>query len=223
MDPNKRGSRAMGTAILLTIAGGFLDSYTYFVRDGVFANAQTANIIKLAIAIAEGNRERYLFYLFPILAFAAGVWLSLYLEGKTENLPRRGVLLIEIGLMILISFLPTRTNLNIIANILVSFLTAMQMQAFQIFHRQGMATTVATGNLRKAVECLYNGIHEHDREQFKVSSKFFFILLVFTFGVYLGTIVSKQYGQQAILFPAILLALAFIYITIVSNRNKKSI
>ena len=47
------GSTRLETAVLLTLCGGYLDAYTYFVRGGVFANAQTGNIIKLGIQMVK--------------------------------------------------------------------------------------------------------------------------------------------------------------------------
>lgn len=61
---------------LLTVVGGFLDTYTYLSRGGVFANAQTGNIVLLGLSLAQGNYEMLLHYLIPILAFAAGVMVT---------------------------------------------------------------------------------------------------------------------------------------------------
>ena len=63
-------SQRMRIAYLLTMVGGFLDAYTYFERGGVFANAQTGNIVKLGIALSNGARDAYLAYLMPICARA---------------------------------------------------------------------------------------------------------------------------------------------------------
>ena len=41
------------TGLLLAGAGGFLDAYTFVGRGGVFANAQTGNIVLLAVAAGE--------------------------------------------------------------------------------------------------------------------------------------------------------------------------
>ena len=37
---------------LLAAIGGFLDSYTYIARGGVFANAQTGNLVLLGLRLA---------------------------------------------------------------------------------------------------------------------------------------------------------------------------
>lgn len=45
--------------------------------------------------------------------------------------------------------------MNTIANALVSFMVAMQMETFKTFSGQAMTTTVSTGNYRKLIEFLY--------------------------------------------------------------------
>ena len=41
------------TGIILSVVGGFLDAYTYIARGGVFANAQTGNIVLFGIECAH--------------------------------------------------------------------------------------------------------------------------------------------------------------------------
>ena len=53
--PTIQRSETLGLAVLLALAGGLLDAYTYLCRGGVFANAQTGKIVLLAIRAAEGN------------------------------------------------------------------------------------------------------------------------------------------------------------------------
>ena len=222
MKPDQRGSRTFLTAVLLSLTGGYLDAYTYFVRGGVFANAQTGNVIKLGIALAQKQWVHTLEYLLPIAAFMIGVFLSMLVEdaaGKKEKVySRRAVLAIEIACMLVIAFLPQTEVCNVIANTLVSLLCAMQMQTFQIFRKQGIATTVATGNLRKAVECLYLAAIKNDRSQLKVSLSFMGIILLFITGVITGTVVSSRTGTISILIPALLLTAAILHITNVYRK-----
>ena len=61
------------TGLLLAGAGGFLDAYTFVGRGGVFANAQTGNIVLLAVAAGERHWPAALLHVPPILAFMLGV------------------------------------------------------------------------------------------------------------------------------------------------------
>ena len=57
--------------------------YTYITRGGVFANAQTGNIVLMGINLAKGDFERVVHYVVPILAFALGILLSEIISQTT--------------------------------------------------------------------------------------------------------------------------------------------
>ncbi|MBR1828406.1 MAG: DUF1275 domain-containing protein, partial [Atopobiaceae bacterium] len=108
-------SQRMRVAYLLTLVGGYLDAYTYFERGGVFANAQTGNIVKLGIALANGARDLYLRYLIPIVAFSVGLLTALaikeYLEARELRLVRRSVLAAEIVGLAVVGLIPLNEEL----------------------------------------------------------------------------------------------------------------
>ena len=81
---------------LLAVVGGFLDAYTYIARGGVFANAQTGNIVLMGMNLAEGRWLDAFACFIPIFAFACGVfgdgwirrlWLTGPLAENTTLLP----------------------------------------------------------------------------------------------------------------------------------------
>lgn len=67
---SKQMSESIKLGVILAIAGGFMDAYSYMCRGKVFANAQTGNILLLGINISERNWHMALHYLVPVLAFA---------------------------------------------------------------------------------------------------------------------------------------------------------
>ena len=50
-------SESLQIMFILTLIGGFLDSYSYVTRGGVFAFAQTGNLVLLSINICYGNLD----------------------------------------------------------------------------------------------------------------------------------------------------------------------
>ncbi len=58
-------------AVVLTLANGFIDAYTYLARGGVFANVQTGNVIFFAINLIQRHWASSFSRLWPILAGAA--------------------------------------------------------------------------------------------------------------------------------------------------------
>lgn len=212
-----KGSTRLETAVLLTLCGGYLDAYTYSVRGGVFANAQTGNIIKLGIQIVNGDLSACIRYLIPIGAFILGVIIAiairLYMEKNDLHVIRRGVLLTEMAALAVVSFIPEAEEYNLLANTLVSFACAMQMEAFGSFVNQPIATTVSTGNLRKLVEYLVKGFYEKDKEAFKIAGIYFLIISLFILGVIFGTLCSDYMGIHSVWIVIIMMFMAFIVIT----------
>ena len=134
MHNERQMSDSFYLALLLTLSGGFLESYTYISRDKVFANAQTGNMIKLAMGITDLNVQEVFRYSLPIIAFVIGIVISCILRDRyKENKKvhwRQIVLVIEMLILVSVSLIPIG-NLNFIANIFVSLICAMQYEAFK--------------------------------------------------------------------------------------------
>ncbi len=102
-------SESLPVGLLLALAGGILDSYTYLNRGQVFATAETGNLVLLGIHLAQGELGRVLSCLFPILAFALGVLTT---EGLRRRLSsgrvhwRQPILAAECLVILVVSFLP---------------------------------------------------------------------------------------------------------------------
>ena len=73
MHREKQMSDSYLIGALLAVAGGFLDAYTFLCRGGVFANAQTGNIVLLGVNLASGRWEEAITYLMPVSAFFFGI------------------------------------------------------------------------------------------------------------------------------------------------------
>ena len=56
-------SESFRLATILALTGGFMDAYSYLMRGGVFANAETGNIVLMGISLAQGEWQRALYYL----------------------------------------------------------------------------------------------------------------------------------------------------------------
>lgn len=199
-------------AAILSVTGGFLDAYTYISRGGVFANAQTGNFCFLAIALVDGDILSATRYLFPILAFVLGTLLAESLRRRLMRLRalhwRQVVILLEIALLFIVALLPSAAN-NL-ANLLVSFLCAVQGQTFRKFLGNTFASTMCTGNLRSASEHLSRYVTNGDPALRRKSLRYFGVDLLFVCGVMLGVWCTKRFLCSAALVCVALLTAAFI-------------
>ena len=64
-------------------------------------------------------------------------------------------------LAFVVGFIPN--NLDWLANMLVSFVCAMQVQSFRKVHGNAYASTMCIGNMRSGMQYLYTGLHTKDR------------------------------------------------------------
>ncbi|MBU5668808.1 DUF1275 domain-containing protein [Peptoniphilus sp. MSJ-1] len=195
----------------MTLAGGFQDAYSYILRGGVFANAQTGNIVLLFKNIIDLNLSGIISYIVPIFSFILGIYVAVIFEHKfkDKNLHwRQFIIMFEIIIMIIVAIIPQ--SHNNIANALLSFSCAMQVNAFKKIYGLNFASTMCIGNLRSATENLCNYHITGKRENLENAKKYYAVILIFGLGAGLGYIMSSFMGLKAIVVTAVLLLIAFI-------------
>ena len=193
-------SEAMSTGIFLTLSGGFQDAYTYYTRGKVFANAQTGNIILLGHNAMNGDFTDAFRYLVPVLAFAGGIYISEVIRGIYREYGklhwRQIVVVLEILLLFVGGFLPQ--SMNMAANILVSFVCAMQVEAFRKMKGSAYASTMCIGNLRSATEMLYRYRHTKEKGCLEKCLRYYGVILVFGIGAALGSFMTSLFEERTI-------------------------
>lgn len=208
---NRQMSESFLIAALLSISGGLQDVYTYIARDHVFANAQTGNIVLLSTNICERNWSSVLRYAVPVLFFMLGVAASILIRRFFQNLQRfhwrQIVVLIEILLLFAVGFLPEQFNL--LANALVSFSCAMQVQAFRKVNSYAYASTMCIGNMRSGVEALCDYTQTRDIHTLYKSSHYFGVIFLFACGAAIGSSLIPPLGMHAIWISCVLLLISF--------------
>ncbi len=201
------------TGVLLALAGGYLDAYTYISRGGVFANAQTGNIVLMGINAVEGDYKKALYYVFPIVAFIIGVFLTELIKSKYKQNNklhwRQLVITAEIIMLTIVGFISTG-KYNVLATIIISFVCSMQTKGFRKINGNAVSTTMCTGNLRSASELFYAGIKEKKKKLIIDSLQYFGIIAFFIAGGALGTLLTIGFSTQSIFFVCIIFIIEFL-------------
>jgi len=204
-------SESFLTAAFLSVSGGLQDAYTYISRGNVFANAQTGNIVLLSQHICQRDFQAFLHYLIPLMFFAFGVAAAELIRQGYQNARRihwrQLVLIIEIGLLFLVGFLPSAWNL--LANAMVSFACAMQVQAFRKVNSYAFASTMCIGNLRSGMESLCAYHQTHNKHILYKALHYFGVIFLFAFGAGLGSRLILLCGLRTIWTSCALLLVSF--------------
>lgn len=209
MQKNNEMSKSFAAGALLAFVGGYLDAYSYLIRDGVFANAQTGNIVLLGINIAQNNFDKVPHYVIPVASFALGILAAELIKSKFRYAKsihwRQIVVLAELILLAVCAFIPNGIY-NSAVNVVISFVCALQVEAFRVISGNSVATTMCTGNLRSATELLFLGIKDKSRQLILKSLTYYAIIFIFVFGAVLGALITNCIAEPAVLICCVVLA-----------------
>lgn len=215
-------SDSFRAAVFIILSGGFQDAYTYICRGEVFANAQTGNIVLLSTALFQREWHTMIKYLIPVFAFLIGTAVAELIHIKLKTYEkihwRQIILIIEIVLLFAVGFLPSTAEA--IANALVSFVCALQVQTFHKVRGHAYASTMCIGNLRSGMEALCAYFRVHDKAILKKAITYFGVILVFGIGAGLGSAVTLALGYKAIWISCLLLFVSFFMMFVPDGKAK---
>ena len=179
--------------ILLMLSGGFMGAYSYYLKGGVFANAETANLLILALNAANGDWQRMVSVLIPITTFFIGTFLS---ELLSDRLKRRWPSLLLVGemlLLALLSFLPQSTPFTIY-HVAIALISSMQYNTF----RQARGVQLST---------LFCTLKDGDRGALRKSMYHIGMILTFVLGALSCALASRILGTHTLVLGVIPLAI----------------
>lgn len=223
MKCSRQMSESIELGIILAMAGGFMDAYSYMCRDQVFANAQTGNMLLLGISISKQDWPAAVRYLFPVLAFAAGIaiadWVRICMREKTYLHWRQIAVLCEAAVLTAIAFIPQEYNLA--ANSITSLACGIQVESFRKIHGNVIATTMCIGNLRSATSNISDYWHCKSKESLLKGLLYYAIIVCFIVGAVIGNLFVERFFEKSILAAAALLFVAFVMMFIKKENYEK--
>lgn len=186
---------------LLIMTAGMMGAYTFNLRGGVFSNAQTANVVLMAIAFSKKNIWHGFYFLLPISAYLLGTILSEILPNpiKKIHLFRWDTLLIMFEMIILfaVGLIPITVS-NHVVQIVINFVCAMQHNTFRQAESIPMATTLCTNHLRQFGVWGVKYIKDKDKSSLLRQKRHFFMICFFFLGGFLETIACNIFKEKAI-------------------------
>ena len=202
-------ARTLWFALLLTLANGFMDAHTYYVRGGVFANVQTGNVVFFAIDASERRWGEAMAHVWPILAFIVGVGLAVIVKsGRVERVvphPLRWAMAVQVVALVVIGFVPA-TVVHSYVTVPIAFLAAIQIGLFRNVGDLAYMPVATTGNLMRFVETGYDGFVEGHAFSRRACGIYGTLILAFAGGALLGAFASRELGVRAVWVAAAIIA-----------------
>jgi uncharacterized membrane protein YoaK (UPF0700 family) len=193
-------ARTQRLIMLLGLAGGYLDAFTFVAHGGVFANAQTGNVVLLGVAAAHGDAAGAVRHVPPLIAFVLGVAAAETLThprvAPLTRRPMRVALVIEAAVLLAVGVIPTPVASTAVV-LAVAFVAALQNATFGTVREWPVNTTMTTGNLRTAARATYRAVFRRDAGAGQQARTFGLVVLSFLVGAGIGALVAELVGNMA--------------------------
>jgi uncharacterized membrane protein YoaK (UPF0700 family) len=195
-------------AVLLSIAGGYLDAFTWLAHDGVLANAQTANVVLLGVYAAQGQWSQAWLHLPPIGAFVLGVAAAVHLRRYIGDAHKVVLLSLIVEITVLVTVMMLHLHLpNVAGTLGISFSAALQTTSFTRVEGSTYSSVMTTGNLRQSVVAFLAALERNgERRGFRQGIVFASLCLSFGLGAALGAVATIRLNSTALAVPITLLA-----------------
>lgn len=200
---------------LLMLVAGFYGGYAMLVRGGAFSNAQTGNIVVLAIALGSGNIWKALYYVIPFAAYLLGTVISELLLNRDRRLGKMrwgtSLILIQLLMVALMGFIPAAAP-HQICQIIINVICAMQFNTFRQAEGIPITTTFCTNNVR-LMGVYMAGLFRKDNDKKEQRSKLLFyteMVAYFALGVLISTVACRAVSTYAIWLLLIPLSVLFV-------------
>ncbi len=185
--------------LLLMFSGGIMGAYSYVMKGGVFANAQTANCLLLGLSAAKGNWNYFVTLLFPITTYFMGSVLSEIMERLLKNQWEIIEIILAVILLAIVGILPS-TCPFVCSHILITLVSAMQYNTFKKSYGSAMSTVFCTAHIRQAGVNLANSIMDNDKLVFLRFLAHLIMVLIFIFGAFMTALLCKKFQEYTIFF-----------------------
>ena len=202
-DASATEHRAVGSlpsAVLLAMTGGSLDAFIYLNHGHVFAAAMTGNGVLLGVSILHHDYLQAVRHLLPIFGFLIGVFLANLLDKTLRHHAVTVGLVCEISALFIASLLPRHfSDLAFVP--IIAIVAAYQVASFRKADIYSYNSTFMTGNLRTAVDGLYDALSPTKRKAgLRKFRELSCIVLAFLLGATAGALLSPHLYNHTLWF-----------------------
>jgi uncharacterized membrane protein YoaK (UPF0700 family) len=212
-------SEGLPVGMLLAGVGGFLDAYTFVGYNGVFATAQTGNIVLFGVDAQAGHWQEALLHIPPVVAFMLGVALAQTLAQpavrRIVRRPTRWVLIAEIVVLAAVAAVPLPSRVVPGA---IAFVAAVQVSTFRSLHGVEYSSTFTTSNLRAVTANIFAWRTGHDPASRHRAALLASVIAAFAAGAGVGGLCTRLIHHQAAWIAAAALMIVLVGLVIETRR-----
>lgn len=202
--------------------GGFLGGFAILSHQDLLANAQTSNLISLAISILGRNPFQAVLHIGSLLLYMLGLSLTVLIPKYTRWNLRLCSITIDALCLIVLAILP-RTLEDFIALYPIFFALAFQWNTFKGADGYIASSIFSTNNLSQFTTSLTEYFCDRDRNHLHKTSFYGGTLLFFHIGVAISYFACKSLGTAGSLAGLLPLGLSLFLILTENTKLRKKL
>lgn len=188
--------------LALMFSGGFMGAYSYILKGGVFANAETANCLQLGYNLALGNMARVWLLFGLVITYFIGSFVSEvcleYFKDHNITISWQAIATyFSVLLLIVVGLLPT-TAPDVYTHVIITYTSATLYNTFRKSGGLAMSTVFCTAHLREAGVNAAKALVSKDKRHAKASLKHALMVASFIFGTYISALCISALLERAI-------------------------
>ncbi|NMN99940.1 DUF1275 domain-containing protein [Gordonia sp. TBRC 11910] len=210
------GEINIASAVLMTAVGGYIDAFL-FLRHQVFGFAQTGNVIFLAVDLVKGGD--WVQYVWPLLAYIAGLTCAQVLRTRRPDLPSRTVTAamgFQVVVFAVLAVLPGTAPAALLV-VTLSFVGGVRLELFRAAAGISFVSIATTGNLMRAVEAIGDFVRGRSSDQLRAIALTVAVVVGFIGGAVAGALLSQTVTHA--LWGAVLLEAASMAVFAAASRR----
>ena len=130
------------------------------------------------------------------------------------------ILVLEMVLLIIVMYIPGG-HYNALANIMLSFICALQLQGFRKVDGYAYSTVMFTNNLRNSAEQYTAYFLTKDPVALHKASVYLGVTVMFMVGGIVGTLLTNRFDKKAVGFTDFILLIVFIILYLEKRKMMK--
>ena len=180
--------------LIMTLEGGFLGTYAVVSHAGIFASAQTGNLMSMAISLTGRDLADFWVRLGAFGVFSASIALFHILE-ICERFPlKKWCIYIDMAALLLTMCLPEDWN-PVLSLYPIFFASCFQWGAYSSVKGYGCSSLFITNNLKQSVLGWTDYLFRHDRKSLEQAVLYTAVLCMFFVGGMIGCFSAHLWGN----------------------------
>ena len=208
-------------ALFLTFCAGYVDAYTFIVRENTLVAGQTGNVVFLSVGLIQHNVSDASAKVMTLLSFMMGVFLLTLYKEKLRIVKKPILSLIPLAVLsLIIGFVPKTVD-NIYLVPPLAFCMGLVTTAFGEVSGIAYNNAFMTGNIKRTM--LAFGDYFRTKHTPFLREGFIFVSLLssFVFGVVFSAYLTIYYQEKTILGVPLMMSIFYFSMLFSSWREKK--